>query len=404
MQDMKNALMSASKAAQPTNSRLPQPATSGILFSGPVSSPPLVPTAGPGQAPLLAQQAMGMFHPQLYQAMPAPISGPSRYVTDQTPTRRGAVTPMTLIPVSPSHMPPMSAMFTPPATPMTMQSGYTSPRSMQALQGLQVYGRPDGRRQNAMRVTRSVFHNHAGNHNQVDINRIREGIDVRTTIMLRNIPNKVTQQQLKDIIDQSSGGKYDFMYLRIDFNNGCNVGYAFINFVDPLDIINFVEARGGKRWNCYKSDKVAEISYATIQGKDCLVQKFRNSSVMTEQEHCRPKLYFTENGPRPDLAGMEEPFPPPDNPSKMKRSCENAEHIGKLTLVVRGVRLPVTKVRVSQVSTPRIPATTSVTTAVGTHSMIAEPDWRIWRSMTTMLRPNTRECTIRSRISKAIQV
>lgn len=30
----------------------------------------------------------------------------------------------------------------------------------------------------------------------------------------------------------------------------------------------------------------------------------------------------------PELAGQEEPFPEPDNQSKMKRSCENAEHVG----------------------------------------------------------------------------
>lgn len=68
---------------------------------------------------------------------------------------------------------------------------------------------------------------------------------------------------LKGIIDESSWGKYDFMYLRIDFANDCNVGYAFINFVDPLDIIDFANARGNQRWNCFKSDKVAEISYAS---------------------------------------------------------------------------------------------------------------------------------------------
>lgn len=41
------------------------------------------------------------------------------------------------------------------------------------------------------------------------------------------------------------------------------------------------------------------------------------------------KLYYTSNGPMPDHAGQEEPFPEPDNQSKMKRSCENAEHVGK---------------------------------------------------------------------------
>lgn len=44
------------------------------------------------------------------------------------------------------------------------------------------YHRPDGRRQNAMRVNRSQFYNAAGHHNHVDVNRIREGTDVRTTV------------------------------------------------------------------------------------------------------------------------------------------------------------------------------------------------------------------------------
>ncbi|KAH8821590.1 RNA recognition motif 2-domain-containing protein [Xylogone sp. PMI_703] len=165
------------------------------------------------------------------------------------------------------------------------------------------------------------------NNNYVDIDKIRQGIDVRTTVMLRNIPNKVDQPTLKRIVDESSHGLYDFMYLRIDFSNDCNVGYAFINFTDPLDIIKFVEMRANKRWHCFKSDKIAEVSYATIQGKDCLVQKFRNSSVMLEPEHCRPKLYYSHGDPR-GPAGEEEEFPTVDNPSKLKRSCENAEHIG----------------------------------------------------------------------------
>lgn len=322
--------MSANIAQNMSASKTPQASHSRISYSAPSSGHAVVPTAGLGQGPfhLVPSQSVGMYHPLIYQSVSGPLSAQPRYFMDQTPTRGGAAaTPMTpLTPLSPGNMAIMSPMFTPPATPMTMQSGYTSPRSMQ---GLQAYARPDGRRQNAMRVNRSPFYNNTGHHNHVDVNRIREGIDVRTTIMLRNIPNKVDQKMLKEIVDQSSWGKYDFMYLRIDFANDCNVGYAFINFVDPLDIINFVNARGNKRWNCFKSDKVAEISYATIQGKDCLVQKFRNSSVMLEPEHYRPKLYYTQNGPCPDLAGLEEPFPEPDNQSKMKRSCENAEHVGK---------------------------------------------------------------------------
>ena len=34
-------------------------------------------------------------------------------------------------------------------------------------------------------------------------------------VMLRNIPNRLDLNQLKQIVDQTSAGHYDFMYLRI---------------------------------------------------------------------------------------------------------------------------------------------------------------------------------------------
>ncbi|KAL2862970.1 putative meiosis protein MEI2 [Aspergillus lucknowensis] len=162
------------------------------------------------------------------------------------------------------------------------------------------------------------------NQNAVDMERIRLGLDVRTTIMLRNIPNKIDQTMLKAIVDETSHGKYDFMYLRIDFANNCNVGYAFINFEDPIDIIDFVKARSGRTWYGIASTAIKSPKFR-MQGKDCLVQKFRNSSVMLEHPSFRPKIFHTGTGP---LAGTEDRFPGPDNPSKMRRSIENAEHVG----------------------------------------------------------------------------
>lgn len=189
-------------------------------------------------------------------------------------------------------------MVTPPgrtAAPASMPSRglsypQISPTGRSFLTGDTTFN--DSALRRALRYSPGTGRSSSGN-NVVRIDRIEAGTDVRTTIMLRNIPNRVDQAQLKSILDETSFGKYDFMYLRIDFANNCNVGYAFINFEDAYDIIDFAVARAGKKWNFYGSDKVAEISYATIQGRECLIQKFRNSSVMLENETFKPKVSFS---------------------------------------------------------------------------------------------------------------
>ncbi|THY41419.1 hypothetical protein D6C91_09329 [Aureobasidium pullulans] len=82
------------------------------------------------------------------------------------------------------------------------------------------------------------------------------------------------------------------IYLRIDFSTELNVGYAFVNFTHPEHITNFVNAKVGKPWSLYDSTKRCEVSYATIQGIDCLLAKFRNSVIMEEAASCRPKLWY----------------------------------------------------------------------------------------------------------------
>lgn len=126
--------------------------------------------------------------------------------------------------------------------------------------------------------------------------------DGRTTCMIKNIPNKFNSSMLVDFINQTHFGQYDFLYLRMDFKNKCNVGYAFINFTGPLSVQSFYYRINGKKWKNFSSGKIAELTYATVQGFENLVKKFRNSSIMGEDKMFRPKIFYRD-GP---LRGFEK--------------------------------------------------------------------------------------------------
>ncbi|XP_042440508.1 protein MEI2-like 4 isoform X3 [Zingiber officinale] len=144
---------------------------------------------------------------------------------------------------------------------------------------------------------------------ELDIEQIIRGEDPRTTLMIKNIPNnflfRYTSKMLLAAIDENHRGTYDFIYLPIDFKNKCNVGYAFINMINPKHIIQFHQSFNGKKWEKFNSEKVASLAYGRIQGKSALIAHFQNSSLMNEDKHCRPILFHTD-GPN---AGDQEPFP-----------------------------------------------------------------------------------------------
>ena len=51
----------------------------------------------------------------------------------------------------------------------------------------------------------------------INLEKIMSGEDRRTTLMLKNIPNKYYQKSLLQEIDMKHKGRYDFLYLPMDF-------------------------------------------------------------------------------------------------------------------------------------------------------------------------------------------
>jgi hypothetical protein len=80
--------------------------------------------------------------------------------------------------------------------------------------------------------------------NQLNLARIEDGQDTRTTVMIKNIPNKMSDKDLMAYIGSVCVRKIDFLYLRMDFQNGsCRILEAF----SPTDAPSRVQ-----RWLCIR--------------------------------------------------------------------------------------------------------------------------------------------------------
>ncbi|KAH6826680.1 hypothetical protein C2S53_005686 [Perilla frutescens var. hirtella] len=162
--------------------------------------------------------------------------------------------------------------------------------------------------------------------------------DSRTTVMIKNIPNKYSQKLLLNMLDnhcihcneQITGGddqplsSYDFVYLPIDFINKCNVGYGFVNMTSPEATLRLYKAFHHQNWEVFNSRKICE-------GLDALREHFKNSKFPGDAEEYMPVVFspsrdgrtLTDPVPIIGRAGDSPPPPPLSPPSSAASSKEN---------------------------------------------------------------------------------
>ncbi|PON47247.1 Splicing factor-like protein [Parasponia andersonii] len=143
--------------------------------------------------------------------------------------------------------------------------------------------------------------------------------DTRTTVMIKNIPNKYSQKLLLSMLDshciycneQIVGGRdqpfssYDFVYLPIDFNTKCNVGYGFVNMTSPEATWRLYKAFHLQHWKVFNSRKICEVTYARVQGLEALKEHFKNSKFPCETDHYLPAVFTPPRNGRQ----LTEPLP-----------------------------------------------------------------------------------------------
>ncbi len=134
----------------------------------------------------------------------------------------------------------------------------------------------------------------------IDVKRILSLEDRRTTLMIKNIPNKFKRDLLLQMINENFKEAYDLFILPTDANGYKNFGYSFINFTSSYYIPYFYFMFNGKMWSNTNSQKICELTYSKVQGKKDLLGHYPSKiiygneeayNVTPEQKYIIPNVY-----------------------------------------------------------------------------------------------------------------
>jgi hypothetical protein len=136
--------------------------------------------------------------------------------------------------------------------------------------------------------------------------------DEPTTVIVKKMPKAFTSCMLVELLNSAGfKGRYDFLYLPVNFDKMTGTGCGFINFTSTEDGARFMaQFQGFCHWgvSC-NSAKKAEVSWSSAcQGKKLHIDRYRDSPVMhpTVPASCKPQLF--------DRHGNPEAFPAPLKP------------------------------------------------------------------------------------------
>jgi hypothetical protein len=120
-------------------------------------------------------------------------------------------------------------------------------------------------------------------------------LDAVTTLMLRNVPNRLTVKQLGSELDQLGFiGLYDLCLIPIDPHSGRGRGYAFVNFLRSEDAARFCEALAENQFE-RASGKHLLVSIARLQGKAATLEQLLASKPKKKVRAAEAKCLVMRN-------------------------------------------------------------------------------------------------------------
>jgi hypothetical protein len=120
------------------------------------------------------------------------------------------------------------------------------------------------------------------NQNLVEMHESNGKQAAPTTLMIRNIPSRYSQQDLMmDLKDLGFAGTLDFLYIPMDTSTLASVGYGFVNFKDPVWAEKCMQAFQNFRFRRHRrgAHKLASTSIAHMQGLEKNLRHYERSAV-----------------------------------------------------------------------------------------------------------------------------
>jgi len=130
--------------------------------------------------------------------------------------------------------------------------------------------------------------------------------ETRSTVMLRGLPETYTRSNMiKLLASEGFFGRFNFVYLPVDFKRCQNLGYALINMVSATEALRLRKRfEGFSNWDVAGGSVCVAAWCSPQQGLQAHVERYRNSPVMHESvpDEWRPMLLSH---------GVQIAFPPP---------------------------------------------------------------------------------------------
>ena len=110
----------------------------------------------------------------------------------------------------------------------------------------------------------------------VNPKNIMLGLDKRTSIIIKNIPENINSDEFKKIILKFDP-MIDFFYVPLKIRTRKKLRVAFVNVTNYLQIVPIYMGLLYKMKFVYNNSSIEmEICYSKVQGKNQLIQRFFN--------------------------------------------------------------------------------------------------------------------------------